>query len=368
MKRHNQARGRTCETAAPRFRANLGIHWRWPILVLAIACSAVQFGKPSPRSQAAEPSRLGSVNSVAVAAELKTVKLYGAGGFAGLDSYQSGFFVSDEGYILTVWSTVLDVDKVIAVTSDGSRLEAELLGIDPNLEIAVLATNRGTNNYFDLSDAAEPRVGTRVIALSNLFGIAAGNEMASVQRGVVMALTELNARRGAFESVYQGPVLIIDALTNNPGAGGGALVDLNGKIAGMLGKELRDTNANIWLNYAIPIQRLQASVENLIAGKSIVRAAENRPVSDRPADLRVWGIALVPDVLTKTPAYVDLVAPGSPAARAGLENDDLILFLNSLRVASQSVLRAELKYVDRGDEVALLVQRGSELKEIIIAP
>ncbi len=161
---------------------------------------------------------LGSINSVAVQADLKTVKLYGAGGIAGLDTYQSGFFIDEAGHILTVWSTVLDIDKVIAVTSDGRRLEATVLGIDPNLEIAILETKQSQLEYFDLAKARDAEVGERVLALSNLFGIATGREMASVQKGVVMARTRLDARRGTFASVYQGPIYVIDAMTNNPGA------------------------------------------------------------------------------------------------------------------------------------------------------
>ena len=85
---------------------------------------------------------LGSLNSIAVSAELKTVKLYGAGGVGGLDTYQSGFFIDAQGHVLTVWSTVLDVDTIIAVTSDGRRLECKVVGIDPNLEIAVLESKQ----------------------------------------------------------------------------------------------------------------------------------------------------------------------------------------------------------------------------------
>lgn len=310
----------------------------------------------------------GSVNQVAVSTELNVVKLYGAGGFAGLDAYQSGFFVSPDGYILTAWSTVLDVEHIVAVTSDGGRLKAELRGIDPNLEIAILATGQPTNNYFDLSQSTDPKVGTRVLALSNLFGIATGNEMASVQRGIVMAQTELNARRGAFESIYQGTVYVIDAMTNNPGAAGGALVDLRGRLVGMLGKELRDTDANIWLNYAIPISSIKESADNIIAGESIARADTGRPKSDRPAQLSQLGVVLVPNVLSKTPPYVDTVQPGSIADSAGLEDDDLILFVNSTRIASQNVLLNELEFLDRAESIALLVQRGNEIKEIVLSP
>ena len=315
-----------------------------------------------------EPQQLGSVNEVAVSAELKTVKLYGAGGFRGLDAYQSGMLVSAEGHILTVWSTVLDVEKVVAIASDGSRFEAEVQGIDPNLEIAVLATGQPTQHYFDLNQATEPQIGDRVLALSNLFGIATGSEMSSIQKGVIMARTELNARRGSFPSVYQGPVAIIDAMTNNPGAAGGALITFQGQLVGMLGKELRDSEANIWLNYAIPIAQLRASVQDLIAGKAIARTNATRSPSDRPVDLGKLGVVMVPNVLAKTPAYVDMIHPDSPAAHGGLQNDDLILFVNSIRVVSQSALNSELKYLDRGDEISLLVQRGSELKEIILTP
>lgn len=309
---------------------------------------------------------IGSLNSVAVAAELKTVKLYGAGGVAGLESYQSGFFIDDQGHLLTVWSTVLDIDTIIAVTSDGRRLESKVVGIDPNLEIAVLETKQATVDFFSLADARDAQVGERVLAFSNLFGIATGREMASVQKGVVMARTRLDARRGTFASVYQGPIYVMDAMTNNPGAAGGALTDFSGRLLGMLGKELRDARANVWLNYAIPAGQLKTSVENILSGKSIARADTAKPTVDRPHSLLNLGIVLVPDVLPKTPAYVDLVKPESAAAKAGLTNDDLVLFVNSSRITSQTALRQELATIDRGDPLVLLVQRGNELKEIVI--
>ncbi len=324
---------------------------------------------------------LGSVNQTAVLTELKTVKLYGAGGVAGLDAYQSGFFISEEGQILTVWSTVLDLDTVIAVTSDGKRMEAKVVGIDPNLEIAVLSTGKQTTNYFDIlppkpdpaknKAAATPQLrvaqtGDRVLAFSNLFGIATGNEMSSLQKGVIMATTQLDARRGSFKSVYQGPIYVIDAMTNNPGAAGGALTDMQGNLLGILGKELRDARANTWLNYAIPIAQVNESVGRIIEGKSILKTADSRKAADRPLSLVDLGIALIPDVLAKTPAYIDLVQPNSPASAAKLASDDLVLFVNSVRITSQTALRNELKYIDQADEVTLLIQRGTTLKEVTL--
>jgi S1-C subfamily serine protease len=314
-----------------------------------------------------QTARLGSMHDVAISTELKTVKLYGTGGL-GLDSYQSGFFISPEGHILTVWSTVLDADPIIASTSDGGRFEATVVGVDPNLEIAVLKANQPQEHYFALNDSPMAEVGMRVLALSNLYGIATGDERASVQKGTVMARTQLRARRGSFNSIYQGPVLVIDAMTNNPGAAGGALIGLNGKLLGILGKELRDAQSNIWMNYAIPVSEFKGSAEQLMAGKSVERAAASRKPADRPMSLEDLGFTLVPNILAKTPAFVDLVAPGSAAAKAGMQADDMILLVNSTRITSQNMLISELRYIDRADEVVLLVRRGSQLKELVIAP
>ena len=183
-----------------------------------------------------------------------------------------------------------------------------------------------------------------------------------------MAQTELNARRGTFESVYQGQVLIIDAMTNNPGAAGGALTTMDGRLIGMLGKELRDASANTWLNYAVPMAQLHDSIQRIIAGKSIQRADVTRRLVDRPASLSSLGIVLVPNILAKTPAYIDLVEPQSRAAKAGLQSDDLVLFINSTRVTSQVALLDELKSIDRGDTITMLVQRGNALIESVLAP
>ncbi|GAB5404757.1 MAG: trypsin-like peptidase domain-containing protein [Aureliella sp.] len=354
--RNHQATNSEAILARPLRLARINIY-----LVVILAWSTLP-----GRSPAADPT-VGSLNSVAVSAELKTVKLYGAGGFAGLDAYQSGFYISSDGHILTTWSTVLDVDEVLAVSSDGTRHKAELLGIDPNLEIAVLSTGKPTTNFFDLGNLQEGRVGQRVIAVSNLYGIAAGSEMSSIQRGVIMGRTELNASRGTFKSIYQGPVWILDATTNNPGATGGALVSLNGSLLGILGKELRDDDAGIWLNYAIPANVIQKSAADIIAGKTVLRQASRTP-ADRPATLARLGVVLAPNVLQKTPAYIDTVTPGSAAETAGLRSDDLVLFLNSLRIDSQATLREELSYIDRSEQLLFLVQRGNELVEIVLKP
>jgi len=312
-----------------------------------------------------------SLSDVIAQTQPKIVKIYGAGGFRGMEAYQSGMLISAEGHILTVFSYVLDTDYITITLDDGRKFEqAKLVGADPALEVAVLKIDTaslaagGTENlpHFDLAAAAEIDAGTRVLAFSNLFNVATGNEPATVQHGVVSVKTQLAARRGVFETPYRGPVYVLDAMTNNPGAAGGALVTRDGRLAGMLGKELRNSLNNTWLNYAVPIAELQTSVDEIRAGKFVAPDLDQlRKKPGRSLELARLGIVLVPDVLERTPPYVDYVDPGSPAARAGIRPDDLVLLLGDRLIQSCKSLLSELEYVDFEDPIRLTLLRGLEL-------
>ena len=305
--------------------------------------------------------RAASFASVIGQAQPKMVKIRGAGGLAGLEPYQSGFLVSAEGHVLTVWSYVLDSDTVSVTLDDGRRFEAQLVGADPALEIALLKIESEDLQHFKLDEAASAAVGQRVLAFSNMFGVAAGDEPVSVVHGQVSAVTELAGRRGAFESPYQGHVYVLDAMTNNPGAAGGALTDSSGRLLGMLGKELRDARTNIWLNYAIPISELAASISAIREGKSLPASTQSTILADDPAELVSLGIVLVPDVLERTPPYIDAVLADSPAAKAGLRADDLIVLVDQQVVQSCSAVSGELRRIESHAEVRLTVLRSGEL-------
>jgi len=307
---------------------------------------------------ASKPSWFSVIRSV----QEKVVKIYGAGGIAGLESYQTGVMVSPEGHVLTAWSTVLDADSVVVVTTQGQRVDATLVGVDPALEIAVLKADLTDMPFFALKESAEAELGSRVLAVTNLFGIATGNEAPSVQKGSVLAKSDLKERRGRSGVVYQGPIYVVDAMTNNPGAAGGALTDWNGNLVGLVGKELRDQQTNTWLNYAIPVSQLKDSVAALVSGKSVAKVDATEEIVADPHELIALGIILVPDVLVKTPAYVDRIAPASIAERAGLQPDDLIIMVQNQRIDSQTKLRDLLGKRKRTDPLSIMIQRGTELK------
>jgi len=153
-----------------------------------IAAAALLISQPA--ITAAAPSFAEVIASV----QPKIVKIYGAGGFRGLEHYQSGFLISPEGHVLTAWSYVLDTDFVTVTLNDGSKYTAEFVGADPRLEIAVLKIDASTTDCFRLADAVELEPGARVLAFSNLYGVATGDEPASVLKGYVSAKTDLSAR------------------------------------------------------------------------------------------------------------------------------------------------------------------------------
>ena len=302
----------------------------------------------------------GDVTAVSVDAASRVVKLYGAGGIRGLESYQTGILVSPSGHILTVLSTAIDSEVIDCVLDDGRRYTASLVGADLRRELAVLKID-GTNLPFFKLSADSPRqvVGTRVLALSNLFGVAVGDERVSIQQGVIAAHVPLRARRGSHEAAYRGDVYILDCTTNNPGSPGGCLITWQGNCIGMLGKELRSAENATWLSYAIPTNELALGLEAILSGRNNESLAGEKEDSD--FDIRSLGLELVPDLLNLTPPFVEAIVPNTQAAETDLQADDLIVAVGNRTVTSQRGLRQELSYLIPGDPIQLNIIRNGRI-------
>lgn len=306
----------------------------------------------------------------------KVVKIFGGGGFRGLAAYCTGILVSADGYILTVYSPTITVGEVLVHLYDGTRHEAELVAAEPQLDVALLRLKDRSRfqalplDYVDLTRPMPAvEVGTWVLAFSNAFEIATRDEPVSVQRGLVAAVTPLAGRKGVHQAVYQGQVYILDAITNNPGANGGLVTTRRGEPIGLIGKELRNTQTETWMNYAIPLSVVKDFALAAMRGEyKPLAPAETSARADLGA---VHGIVLIPDVLDRTPPYVETVLPGSPAAAAGLKPDDLIVFLRVPRPDSDEweervmhtckTVKDTLAPLPPGTPVKVIVRRGEQL-------
>ena len=296
----------------------------------------------------------------------RVVKIFGAGGVAKLKSYSTGFLVSADGHIATVWSHVLDSDLVTVVLNDGRRFKAKVLGAEPQLDLAVLKIDQEDIEvpYFDLKKSGLAASGTRILGFSNMFNVAAGDEPVSVLHGVIAARTKLDARRGTYEIPFEGEVYIVDAITNNSGAAGGALTDRSGRLLGMIGKELKNAKSNTWVNYAVPIGNLTEPIEQIISGR--FESKPTKELEDDPNRYKSldFGLVMVPDVIARTPAFVDAVVTGSQAAEKGFKPDDLVLFVNDELVQSCRMLRKKLGALEAGDTLQIVVRRNDQLVTI----
>ena len=217
------------------------------------------------RRRRRRPAAADPFNEVAEKVNKKLVKLFGAGGFRGSTTTAPASSSAgrphphrrepaarhvrprrppvrrpaDEGKVVVV-EPELDA-ALIKIRSKG-RSSTSRLGLD-------LA-------YFDFAEAAKrppAGAGDWVLAFTNTFEIALRDEPLTVQRGVIAAYTKLAGRRGIFEFPYTGDVYVVDAITNNPGAAGGALIDRKGELLGIIGSEIKNSLTDTWMNYAIPV-------------------------------------------------------------------------------------------------------------------
>lgn len=332
-------------------------------VALAFACLLAGAGVSRASDGAA------SLVDVARQVQPKIVKIYGAGGPKGLEAYQSGMIVSAKGHVLTVWSYVLDADDVTVVLDDGRHFTAQFVASDPLTEIALLKFDPGDEQlqHFDLAKAETADPGARVLAFSNLFGIAVGNEPVSMLHGVISTVAPLDARRGAFSSNFRGDVYIVDAAANNPGAAGGALTDSRGRLLGMLGKELRSNLSGTWLNYALPVAAFSQTVDDMIAGRFTPAELTEVDRPTNPLALSALGIALVPDVVTRTPPYIDRVILNSPAAAAGVRADDLVVMIDTQVASSCREATRLVERLEHDATVRLGVLRGEQFLEFTLS-
>jgi serine protease Do len=226
------------------------------------------------------------------------------------------------------------------------------------LSLALLKVDRPTPVHFDLAAPAEPRQGDWLLAVSNAFGVASGREPLSVTLGVLSLRTTLDARRGSQDFDYRGDALVLDSITSNPGAAGGAVVNAEGRLAGMLGRIIESRGTGTRLSYAVPTSLLA----KFVADKIDAPAAANIAAS---ADLGVRLFALSGP---RAAAYIDRIIDGSPAAKAGLKPDDLVLEVGGQRVANVGDFNRIVRAFAADKPVDIKVKRKNEIVEARLTP
>jgi serine protease Do len=256
----------------------------------------------------------------------------------------SGIILTPDGYILTNNHVVRDALTVVVVTSDGRRLDASVVGRDPNTDIAVLRVPAQGLSAARLGDSDSLLVGDWVLALGYPLGLSA-----TVTAGIVSATARrLGILQGEVEATAPLEHFIQTDAAINPGNSGGPMVDLTGQVVGVNSALYSPTGFYAGYGFAVPINLARRVALDLIRSGKVERPRLGARFEDAdPADAQVYHL---PEVAG---AEVVGVVRGGPAARAGLELGDVIVSVDGERATSVAHLEARIAEHRPGDLLRL---------------
>lgn len=331
----------------------------------AAAAAAAVVATPAPAATGGEAAMnarargtSGNLFAEAVAtAQRRCVRIYG-GAIGRERGYATGLIVSEQGDIVTAHGVYTTQDEVRVVMPDGAQRTGKVVRRDEAIQAALVRVETATPEYYRLAAAPEAQTGQWVVAVGNWFNIAGPGEPLSATAGVLSLTTEMDTKRRFQDMPIEGRLLVVDAITANPGAAGGALLDMDGQLLGMVGKVVESRSTGTRLNYAIPAERLRALVEG--RATEVVRGGTAAAAS---ADT---GLRLFMHGGLSAPAYVDSVRAGSPAAAAGLRQDDLVLRVGEVVVRDVRECRAALAKMTPGVPTVLVLKRKNEVLQVTL--
>ena len=233
----------------------------------------------------------------------------------------TGFIVQSNGTIITNQHVVADAEKVVVTLSDGTDLPATVLGEDPVTDIAVLKVDRANLPTAHIGKSSDLMIGEWVVALGNPFAYLLGNTEPTVTAGVVSA-TGRNILPSQDQAGLYLDMIQTDAAIN-PGNSGGPLANSLGDVVGVNSSIFSQSGGSIGLGFAIPIERAIRVADEIVRTGSVRRAWTG---------LEVAGAGNMEDWKTQGGVQVTSVAPGGPAARAGIQVNDVLLEANGRRL------------------------------------
>lgn len=260
----------------------------------------------------------------------------------------SGFFIDDDGHIVTNNHVVADADEVRIRLADGTEIDAEIVGADPLTDLAVLKIEADRNQPFvEFAEGVNLRVGDTVVAVGNPFGLGG-----TVTSGIVSAIGGQN-RENQYIDFLQ-----IDAPINR-GNSGGPTFDLKGRVVGVNTAIFSPTGGNVGIGFAIPAKIASNTVEQLIASGSVTRGWLGIGLQELTTEL-----AAALELKSKDGVLVGEVLEGTPAAKAGLKDGDLIVEISGDKVANPNELSRRVAAYAPGEKVRVKVLRDGREKTV----
>lgn len=263
-------------------------------------------------------------------------------------SLGSGVIVDAKaGYVLTNHHVVENADVITVTLRDRRSFNAQLVGADPDTDLALLKIEADNLTAIELADSDRLRVGDFVVAIGNPFGLTH-----TVTYGIVSALGRTDLGIEGYENFIQTDASI------NPGNSGGALVTLEGHLIGINTAIIGPSGGNVGIGFAIPSNMAKNVMAQLSEYGEVRRGQLGVLVQDLTPEL-----AQAFNLKAGQGAVVAQVIDGSPAARAGVRAGDIVLAVNGKPVRSANELRNAIGMMRRGTVVQLdLLREGRPLK------
>ena len=251
----------------------------------------------------------------------------------------SGVIVSPEGHILTNNHVIAGADEIVVELADGRSFEAQLLGTDPQSDVAVLKISGENLPVIPMGDSDGLKVGAWILAIGNPFGL-----RHTVTSGIVSAIGRGNLQLLDYEDFIQTDAAI------NPGNSGGAMVNMRGELIGLNTAILSRSGGNQGVGFAVPINMVRNIMTQIKEHGKVVRGYLDIAVQDLTP-----GIAQAMGVKSSQGALIRDVAAQGIADRAGLARGDVILSVNERVVMDAEEFRTRIAQTPPGTDLRLEV-------------
>jgi Do/DeqQ family serine protease len=268
-------------------------------------------------------------------------------------SLGSGVMVDASGLVVTNNHVIEGADQVKISLADKREFEAEIVLKDSRTDLAVLRVKDGKERFatLDFANSDELLVGDLVLAIGNPFGVGQ-----TVTHGIVSALARTQVGITDYQFFIQTDAAI------NPGNSGGALVDMTGKLAGINTAIFSRSGGSQGIGFAIPANMVRVVVASAKGGGKAVK----RPWLGARLQAVTPEIAETLGLRTPTGALVANVAPGSPAARAGLKLSDLIVAIDGQTIEDPNAFDYRFATRPLGGSAQIDLQRSGKTVRVSI--
>ncbi len=256
-------------------------------------------------------------------------------------SLGSGVIVSPDGYILTNNHVIEAADEIEVVLADGRKAPAQVVGTDPETDLAVIRIATRNLPVIVLGHAEQARVGDVVLAIGNPFGVGQ-----TVTMGIISALGRNNLHINHFENFIQTDAAI------NFGNSGGALIDTRGNLIGINSAIYSQTGGSVGIGFAIPVTTAKTVMEAIIKNGQVVRGWIGIETQDITPELaESFGLS------TDKGAIIAGVVRGGPADKAGIRPGDILLTVAGQPVASTTDMLNLIAQLPPGRKATMTVLR-----------